>query len=264
MSPSAAAEVVVHPDADSLAAAVAARLLVRLVDAQVARGRASAVLTGGTVGTQVLREVAASPAARAVDWTRVSLWWGDERFVPADDRDRNAGQAKEAVLDALAALGMPASAVHAMPASDDPSVGGADDPADPDAAAARYAAELAEAAREEGVRGPLPVFDVLMLGAGPDGHVASLFPGHPSLEAGDVDGVEVIAVRDAPKPPPTRLSLTLPAITSAEEVWLVVAGEEKAPAVAEALAGPGPLPASRAHGASRTLWLLDEKAASRL
>lgn len=258
MSPSAAAEVVVHPDADSLAAAVAARLLVRLVDAQVARGRASAVLTGGTVGTQVLREVAASPAARAVDWTRVSLWWGDERFVPADDPDRNAGQAKEAVLDALAALGMPASGVHPMPASD-----GADGD-DPDAAARRYAAELAEAAREEGVTGPLPVFDVLVLGAGPDGHVASLFPGHPSLEAGDVDGVEVIPVRDAPKPPPTRLSLTLPAITSAEEVWLVVAGEEKAPAVAEALAGPGPLPASRAHGASRTLWLLDRTAASRL
>lgn len=258
MSPSAAAEVVVHPDADSLAAAVAARLLVRLVDAQVARGRASAVLTGGTVGTQVLREVAASPAARAVDWTRVSLWWGDERFVPADDPDRNAGQAKEAVLDALAALGMPASGVHAMPASD-----GADGD-DPDAAARRYAAELADAAREEGVTGPLPVFDVLMLGAGPDGHVASLFPGHPSLEAGDVDGVEVIPVRDAPKPPPTRLSLTLPAITSAEEVWLVVAGEEKAPAVAEALAGPGRLPASRAHGASRTLWLVDRAAASRL
>ncbi|TNM64611.1 6-phosphogluconolactonase [Streptomyces sp. NP160] len=253
-----AAEVVVHPDKDSLAAAVAARLVVRVLDAQVRRGRASVVLTGGTVGTQVLRDVASSPASRAVDWSRVDLWWGDERFVPTDDGDRNAVQARGAVLDALAQQGLREEAVHVMPASD-----GADGD-DPDAAAARYAAELAEAARAEGVGGAVPVFDVLMLGVGPDGHVASLFPDHPSLEEGQEVGREVIAVRDSPKPPPTRLSLTVPVIVSAEEVWLVVGGADKADAVAEALAGPGRLPASLVSGTARTLWLLDREAAGRL
>ncbi len=261
MSPSPA-EVVIHPDKASLAAATAARLVTRLIDAQVRRGAASAVLTGGSVGTQVLAEVAASPANRAVDWTRVQLWWGDERFVSADDGDRNAVQARSALLEALAALGMPEGAVHVMPASDDGTDGGG--PLDPDAAADRYAAELAAAARAEGVAGPLPVIDVLMLGVGPDGHVASLFPDHPSLAEGQEAGRQVIAVRDSPKPPPTRLSLTLPVIRSAEEVWLVVGGSDKADAVAEALAGPGRLPASLVTGAARTLWLLDRDAAGRL
>ncbi|PWJ50655.1 6-phosphogluconolactonase [Quadrisphaera granulorum] len=256
-----AAEVVVHPDKNSLAAAVAARLVVRVLDAQVRRGRASVVLTGGTVGIQLLREVASSPASHAVDWSRVDLWWGDERFVTSDDGDRNAVQAREALLDTLATQGLREDAVHVMPATDDADV---DNPADPDAAAARYAAELAEAARAEGVGGSVPVFDVLMLGVGPDGHVASLFPEHPSLKEGQEAGREVIAVRDSPKPPPTRLSLTLPVITSAEEVWLVVGGADKADAVAEALAGPGRLPASLVSGTRRTLWLLDRDAASQL
>ena len=105
--------------------------------------------------------------------------------------------------------------------------------------------------------------DVLLLGVGPDGHVASLFPHHPSFEEGQRAGRSVIAVHDSPKPPPTRLSLTLPVIQAAEQVWCVVSGEDKADAVAEALAGPGDLPASRATGAQRTLWLIDEAAASR-
>ena len=123
--------------------------------------------------------------------------------------------------------------------------------------------ELARVAREDGVPGPVPVVDVLLLGVGPDGHVASLFPHHPSFEEGQRAGRSVIAVHDSPKPPPTRLSLTLPVIQAAEQVWCVVSGEDKADAVAEALAGPGDLPASRATGAQRTLWLVDEAAASK-
>jgi 6-phosphogluconolactonase len=103
---------------------------------------------------------------------------------------------------------------------------------------------------------------VLLLGVGPDGHVASLFPGTPGL----YDERVVVPVRGAPKPPPTRLSLSLQAINAAREVWLVTAGEEKAAAVRMALSGAGPtaIPAAGAKGRSRTLWLLDRAAASRL
>jgi 6-phosphogluconolactonase len=252
------AEVVVHPDRDTLAAAVAARLITRVVDAQVVRGQAGVVLTGGTVGTLALRQVAASPAVGAVDWSRVDLWWGDERFLPSGDPDRNEVQAREALLDALGPLGLDPARVHPMPASDGP------DGDDPEAAARRYAEELARVARQEGVPGAVPIIDVLLLGVGPDGHVASLFPEHPSLEVGQEAASTVVAVRDAPKPPPTRLSLTLPVITSAEEVWCIVDGEAKADAVAACLSGPGHLPASLVSGTQRTLWLVDRAAAAGL
>jgi 6-phosphogluconolactonase len=132
---------------------------------------------------------------------------------------------------------------------------------DPEAAAARYAAELAAAARPEDHRAS-PSFDVMLLGVGPDGHVASLFPEQPAL----YDDRTAVAVRGAPKPPPTRLSLTLPTIQGSREVWLVVAGADKAPAVTMALSGAGPtqLPAAAATGTDRTLWLLDREAAGTL
>ena len=111
--------------------------------------------------------------------------------------------------------------------------------------------------------GGADVLDVLLLGVGPDGHVASLFPGHE--HPGDLT---VVAVRDAPKPPSTRLSLSLPTITGAEQVWCVVSGEEKADAVASCLSQEGSLsgalPASRVSGTARTLWLVDAGAARHL
>ena len=235
------AEVVVHPDPQVLAEAVAARLLVALSDAPAARGEAGVVLTGGRVAARVYQALAASPARHAVDWSRVSLWWGDERFLPAGDPDRNETQARAA----LAGLPLDEERVHPMPAADGD---------DPEAAAARYAEELAAAAPLDG--GPLPRFDVLLLGVGEDGHVASLFPGLPGLSAAGA----VCPVRDSPKPPPVRLSLTLPAINSAAEVWLVAAGPDKAEAVGRALAGDD-LPAARVRGRDRTLWLLDRAAA---
>ena len=109
----------------------------------------------------------------------------------------------------------------------------------------------------------MPSFDVLMLGIGPEGHVASLFPGRPELG----DTRPVVAVRDSPKPPPTRLSLTLPSIQAAREVWILAAGEEKADAVALALTGDGPegpVPAAGARGRQRTLFLLDSAAAAKV
>ena len=106
----------------------------------------------------------------------------------------------------------------------------------------------------------MPAFDVLMLGVGPDGHVASLFPGHPGFA---VTTGTVIAVRESPKPPPVRISLTLPALQTAGQAWLLAAGDEKADVVARALGGE-PLPAASVHGTGSTLWLLDRAAASRL
>ncbi len=246
------AEVVVHRDATLLARAVAARLVTRIVDAQSARGHAHVVLTGGGMGTSVLAELAASRARDAIDWAHVHVWWGDERFVPAGHPDRNDVGARTALLDAVP---IPPTHVHSMPSSDGP------DGDDPETAAARYAAELVAASRPED-HGPVPAFDVLMLGVGEDGHVASLFPGMPAL----FDDRAVVGVRGAPKPPPTRLSLTFTSIASAHEVWLITAGTAKAAAVNLAISGAGPVevPAAGAHGRQRTLWLLDEAAAGQL
>jgi 6-phosphogluconolactonase len=245
-------EVVVHRDATLLARAVAARLVTRIVDAQSAQGHAHMVLTGGGMGTAVLAELAASRARDAIDWAHLHAWWGDERFVPAGHPDRNDVGARAALLDSVP---IPAAHIHAMPSSDGP------DGDDPEAAAARYAAELAAASRPED-HGPVPAFDVLMLGVGEEGHVASLFPGMPAL----FDERAVVAVRGAPKPPPTRLTLTFSSIASAHEVWLITAGTAKAAAVNLAISGAGPVevPAAGAHGRQRTLWLLDEAAASEL
>jgi 6-phosphogluconolactonase len=182
----------------------------------------------------------------------VNIWWGDERFVPKDSGDRNERQAREALLDALP---LDPARVHPF--------GAAGEHADPDAAAVAYSAALRHAAAEEGTSGPVPRFDVLLLGVGPDAHIASLFP-----EMGGIREEErsVIGETDAPKPPPERVSLTLPAINSADEVWLVVGGQDKAGAVGLALAGANPVqvPAAGARGRKRTVWLLDRDAASKL
>ncbi|MEW1907963.1 6-phosphogluconolactonase [Kitasatospora sp. NPDC085895] len=246
-------QLVVHRDKELMAQAAAARLITRIVDAQSARGTASVVLTGGRNGNALLAAIAASPARDAVDWARLDLWWGDERFVPAGDPDRNAVQARAELLDGVP---LDPARVHEMPASDGP------DGSDVEAAAARYAEELARAAGP-GEHAGVPAFDVLLLGVGPDTHVASLFPEHPGVREKELT---VIGVRGAPKPPPTRISLTLPAIRAAREVWLLAAGEDKAGAVSLALRGPGELqaPASGAYGTARTLWLLDRSAASEL
>jgi 6-phosphogluconolactonase len=241
--------VIVHADPDVLANAVAARLLVRLVDAQAERGSASLVLTGGTIARAMYLAIRDSPARDAVDWSKVDVWWGDERFVPHDDPDRNELQAREALVDALP---LDPTRVHPTPASDGP------DGNDPEAAAARYADELARAAKPG--TAPLPHFDVVLLGIGEDGHVASVFPEHPVA----YESRPCTAVRGSPKPPPIRLTLTLPTINTADDVWLIAAGSGKASAVKLALSGGGPVqvPAAGVHGVDRTLWLLDRAAAA--
>jgi 6-phosphogluconolactonase len=244
-------DIVLEPDADRLARAAASAFVARVAAAQAVHGTASVVLTGGGVGTAMLEHVAAlaeEPEREVVDWTAVDVWWGDERFVPADSEDRNELGARRALLDRVA---VPAEHVHAMPASDAGF-------ATVEEAADWYAGQLAEAAGD----GPVPRFDVLLLGIGPEGHVASIFPDSPAAR----DERPVVAVHDCPKPPPTRISLGFSAINSAEEVWLVAAGEGKADAVARGVRGaPGvELPAGAVHGRRATRWLIDAAAASRL
>ena len=239
--------VVVSRDPGVLAAAVAARLVTRLVDAQALRGGASVVLTGGSIGIAALRSLAEAPARQAVDWRRVDVWWGDERFLAADDPERNERQARDALLDAL---DLDPARIHPMGA-----LGGPDGD-DADAAAARYADELLAGGEA------VPSFDVLLLGMGPEGHTASIFPESPAA----YDERVVLAVHGCPKPPPTRISMGFAAINRAREVWLVVAGADKASAVTLALSGAGrvQIPAAGAVGRTQTLWLLDEGAASQL
>ena len=240
-----------HRDAETLAADVASALLVRLEEAQ-ARGEVPQIgLTGGSIAEAIHREVARRAADSSVDWSRVVFWWGDERFVPADSPDRNARQAREDMLDHLP---VDPDKVHEIPASDES--------ADAEAAAAAYGDTM----RAEGAGS----FDVLMLGLGPDGHVASLFPHHSGLEAKDAIAV---AVHESPKPPPDRVSLTFEALGHARAVWFVVSGEGKADAVARALEiGEGPasqeqvreVPARGVRGRDETVWWVDEAAASHL
>ncbi|WP_030564717.1 6-phosphogluconolactonase [Streptomyces aureocirculatus] len=248
---STAPQLVVHRDKELMARAAAARLITKIVDAQAARGSASVVLTGGRNGNGLLAALSSAPARDAVDWSRLDLWWGDERFLPDGDPERNYTQAREALLDSVP---LDPARVHPMPASDGLY--------EADAAAEAYATELAAAAGPED-HGPVPTFDVLMLGVGPDTHVASLFPESPAVRETERT---VVGVHGAPKPPPTRVSLTLPAIRSAREVWLLAAGEDKAKAAAIALSGAGEVqaPAAGAYGRARTLWLLDAAAASQL
>ncbi|MGW3469312.1 6-phosphogluconolactonase [Saccharopolyspora sp. NPDC000995] len=244
-------EVVVHSTGELLAAAAAARLITKIVDAQAAHGVASVVLTGGRTGIGVLEQVNGSPARDAVDWANVDVYWGDERFLPYGDPDRNETQARHALLDHVP---VNPERVHPMAPSD-----GKFGP-DADAAAAHYAEVLATtASRETDIA--VPRFDVLLLGVGEEGHTASLFPETPYVQE---SGLTVVGVHDCPKPPPTRISLTLPAIQAASEVWLMTTGSAKAGPVAAALGGakPADIPAAGAHGRDLTLWLLDRTAAS--
>lgn len=240
--------VVVHPDPDTLARAVAARFLLALADAQSVRHPVHVAITGGTIGTQVLAEIGRSDLLGMVDFTGVHVWWVDERFVPSGDPDRNEGQATEALL---ARIPVPDENVHRMAASDQAK--------DANAAAQAYAYDLLRFA----VPGTLsPEFDVVLLGMGPDGHIASLFPGQGTV---DITDQAVIGVHDSPKPPPERISLTVPVLNSTRQTWIVVSGAAKAEPVRRVLEGAAPdeLPVAAAAGRDVTLWLMDAEAAGR-
>lgn len=243
--------VIVHSNAQMLSDVTAARWLLRIIDTQSVRRPLHYALTGGTMGISVLSSALHSPLVNAVDWSGVHLWWGDERFLKIGDAERNETQAREALLTPLIKSGLlPEENIHAIPARDKWR-------SDPAEAAAIYADELEKYAAPGS---EVPDFDVVMLGMGPDGHVASLFPGH-THELTSMG--TTVAVTDSPKPPADRVSLTYSALNSAREVWMIVAGSDKAEKAAEALAGEPveEVPAAGVHGRDRTLWLLDTASA---
>ncbi len=239
--------VILHPDKGALAAGVAARFLTKVVDLIDEFHEASVVLTGGTMGIGVLAAINASPARDTVDWSRVNIWWGDERWVPAGHADRNDAQARAALLDHVA---LDPARVHPFPASDSGLT--------LEAAAEAYAAELSKFAPRNGA---YPHLDITFLGMGPDGHIASLFPERAGIRETERT---VIPVVNSPKPPPERLSLTLPVINSSARVWLVVAGADKASALGLTLAGASAneVPAAAVEGRRTTLFFVDGEAAA--
>ncbi len=237
--------VLVHPDKQSLADAAAARLVTALVDAQTRSPEAQVALTGGSMGSAIIASVAQVPGRSAVDWTRVRVWWGDERYLPAGDPDRNDTQNDAA---GLTELGLDPAKVHR--------VAGPDASESAEASAEAYAASIREFGQKS--------WDVVLFGVGPDGHIASLFPHHPAQR---IEDAIAVAVHDSPKPPPDRVSLTFECFERSREVWFLVAGPDKANAVAAALT-PGTdrwdVPAAGVRGTDATLWLLDAAAASAL
>lgn len=229
-----------YADSTELATAAGARLVGAITAAVAGRGTAHIVLTGGGTGIALLRHV--RDYGPDITWDRVHLYWGDDRFVPHDDDERNDKQAHEALLESI---DIPAANVHPMAASD-----------------GEYGADIEAVARAYGRLLPAE-FDVHLLGMGGEGHVNSLFPDTPAVREKDH---LVVAVTDSPKPPPQRITLTLPAIQRSREVWLVVGGAAKAEAVAAAVGGADPVdvPAAGAIGREKTVWLLDREAAALL
>lgn len=232
----------VHPDADTLAEAAALAVVGHLNERITAAGRATLSLTGGSVGVKT----AAALADAEVDWSRVTIYFGDERFVPADDPERNDGQLDGVLLDALGDR----PTIHRWPAR-------TPEMTDVDAAARQFLSGL------DLEQGHEPLFDVTILGMGPEGHIDSIFPHTPAVA--ETERL-IVGVRDCPKPPSERMTFTLPAVQRSRHVLVVAAGDGKAEAVAEGLGGADPAewPVAGAVGTESTTYHLDGPAASML
>lgn len=225
------------PNAAEVATAASDAFYLKLAQILAKKPEAHIVLTGGTVGIATLAAIGDHKLAKSTDFSRVNFWWGDERFVASGSPDRNAGQAKVALLNKISAVD---SKIHEFPSTDD-----------------AQTLDQAAAAFVEHVRAVAPQFDLVFMGMGPDGHICSLFPGKPTPPAGAL----VIAEPDSPKPPAERLSFTYEAINNAEEIWFLVAGSDKQEAVSVAFGdSPELLPVGRVRGKSKTVWFVDDGA----
>ena len=236
-------------DKPELADAIASEFIRVVAGAIRQRGTAHVALTGGSMGSAFL-EALGRAGAEQVDWTKVHLWWGDERFLAHGDADRNDVQADAALLSSLT---LSPERVHRVASPDETALADA---------ATRYATDLASHA-EPDADWPAPVFDIVMLGMGPDTHVASLFPGFAQTT---LDDVTTAAVEGSPKPPPQRVTMTFPTLNNSRQVWLMIAGADKADAVAAAFSANDRTahPASAVAGQEHTIWWVDDAAATAL
>jgi 6-phosphogluconolactonase len=231
---------IIVADAGELARSLVDRLRVATLGTAPTRGRFSMALPGGSTAEVLLPALAQAP----LDWTRFDFFWGDERAVAPDHPDSNYGLCQRLFLGPI---GAEPRRVHRMKAEGP----------DLEAAAAQCEAELTA------VVGDPPALDFVLMGMGPDGHVCSLFPGHPALGEG---ARWVLAISDSPKPPPRRVTLSLPALQTATLVCVAAFGDSKAEALRAALQDPGSaLPVAQlARAAKKALFLLDPSAASLL
>lgn len=224
-------------DGAEVAAATAEALSNRLTQLLGDNSEVHIQITGGTVGIQTLAELAAREDFQNLDLERLNIWWGDERYVASDSSDRNANQARAALFSKL---NKKQPKLHEFPA--------ADSGLSLDEAAEQFAKHVAEVA---------PKIAIALVGMGPDGHICSLFPGKPNVD----EAATIIAEHDSPKPPPQRLSFSYSAMNQCEEIWFVVAGADKQPAVDVAFGEtPESLPVGRVHGTVATHWYLDATA----
>lgn len=241
--------VTVFPDRRRLADGLAAYLVHLAIKAAARDGRFYIALSGGSLLETIGPPLSAPPIRDAVDWSAWHVFWVDERRVPFDSPDSNHGAASRWFFNRVP---IPKGRIFAM----DPDL-------DPDEAARVYADRMAAAFEMHS--GRLPRFDLILLGVGEDGHTASLFPGHPVLAE---TRRWVAAVYDAPKPPPTRLTMTLPIINNARHVAFMAAGSRKASTIASVFGHPGATPAVPATmvrpGNGTLRWFLDETAASQV
>lgn len=234
-------EIIIVPDKRALAEAAARRLIARI---SANPQRTVVCLTGGSTPQQLYELLATSPWREQIPWERTHWFMSDDRFVPHDDLLSNIGMARKAFLDACA----PAENVHAIPTTT----------ATPDEAAEFYEREL-RTFHSSPLSARTPLFDIVLMGVGPDGHTASLFPRTSQLDEQDKWAVGVAKANVAPFVP--RVSLTLPCLASTREMLFLVSGSDKKDIMRQVLAG-GNLPAARAQSAhGETVWLIDTAAA---
>jgi 6-phosphogluconolactonase len=240
MAPNDNRHVIAVSDSAALAKAAADRIMARIA----ANGdRVAICLTGGSSPKQLYQLLATDLYRSQIPWDRVHWFIGDERFVPADDPLNNMGTARHIFLDRLA----PASNMHPIPT----------DAADPEQAARRYESELRSFYGANELDAARPLFDVVLMGVGPDGHTASLFPDYPALEETERWVVGVPQAHVEPFVP--RVTLTLPVLGSCREMLFEVSGSDKRAILTRVLADEN-LPASRAHSTGETIWLVDTAA----
>jgi 6-phosphogluconolactonase len=227
-------------DADALAKAAAERVIARM---DLNQGSIAICITGGSSPKRLYELLATDVYKRRIPWNRVHWFIGDERFVPAGDPLNNMGAARRIFLDRCA----PPANVHAIPA----------DAATPDESARLYETTLKSFYRADRLEPTRPLFDIVLMGVGPDGHTASLFPGYPALAETERWVVGVPEAHAEPFVP--RVTLTLPALGSCEEMLFEVTGKDKRAILTRVLAGED-LPAGRAYSVGKTTWLADRAA----
>lgn len=232
-------------DVSADTAALAERVAEWLVERIAAKpGRFALNLSGGSTPKRLYALLASHAFRGDIDWSRLHLFFGDERYVPWTDADSNHRMVEEALLDHVA---IPAENVHGIPTEG----------LTPDAAARACEADLKAFYGAEALDPSRPLFDVTLLGLGPDGHTASLFPGTPALDERARWAVPVIGE----KPPPQRITMTYPALESSAVVAFLVAGADKHEMVARIRGGDASLPAGRIAPVGETIWFLDRAAA---